>query len=421
MHEPRDSRRQDGRGKPHDEERDAGNDTEPDQPSEDAFAVHGILRWAFKGMKVATREAGECRDQKVSLFPHPHNRIYRPVPGLTGAHTIGLADGSRPRRGGAGGPGTAMLTNQLLLLQERFDAVVARRPRPIDEPSPARERALGRHHDDFLESDPAHRQRHYDRTRAPSEHLDYYRDLRSRLGTAGVPVVDAPIDLGEFQDWLDRYAILGRFYRRFGEMRIEKCLEHYIVARELRLRRGDTYVDVASAGSPWARVLRRRGVEAYRLDLIYRPGIRGINIGGDATATDLPAGFARAVSIQCAFELFFGETDWQFLEETARVLVPGGRAAITPTLPRRHPLRPPQPGCAPATRLRGAGRRPDLARRRVQGSLLAPLLSRGLRRPDCLAAAGEAHRPRGLRVEPGRGHGGLPGPEDLLVLHVRAR
>jgi SAM-dependent methyltransferase len=223
-----------------------------------------------------------------------------------------------------------MLTNQLLLLQERLDAAVARRPRPRDEPSPARERALGRHHDDYLESDPAHRQRHYDRTRAPSEHLDYYRDLRNRLSTAGVPVADAPIDLGAFEERLDRYAMLGRFYRRFGEMRIEKCLEHYLVARELPLQGGDTYVDVASAGSPWARVLRHRGVEAYRLDLIYRPGIHGINIGGYATATNLPAGFALAVSIQCAFELFFGETDRQFLAETARVLAPGGRVAITP-------------------------------------------------------------------------------------------
>lgn len=223
-----------------------------------------------------------------------------------------------------------MLTTGLLLLQERFDAAVSRRPRPPEEPSPARDRALERHRDDYLESDPIRRQRHYDRTRAPSENLDYYRDLRNRLVSAGVPVMDAPVDLGEFEDWLDRYAVLARFYRRFGEMRVEKCLEHYLVARELRLRKGDTYIDVASAGSPWARVLRYRGVEAYRLDLIYRPGIRGINIGGDATGTELPAGFARAVSIQCAFELFFGETDRQFLTETARLLAPGGRAAITP-------------------------------------------------------------------------------------------
>lgn len=223
-----------------------------------------------------------------------------------------------------------MLTTGLLLLQERIDAAVGRRPRPPDGPSPDQERALGRHRDDYLESDPSHRQRHYDRTRAPSENLDYYRDLRDRLEKAGVPVVDAPIDPAEFEAWLDDHAILERFYRRFGEMRIEKCLEHYMVAREIRPRRGDTYIDMASAGSPWARVLRHLGVEAYRLDLIYRPGIRGINIGGDATSTDLPPGFARAISIQCAFELFYGETDRQFLVETARVLAPGGRAAITP-------------------------------------------------------------------------------------------
>jgi hypothetical protein len=223
-----------------------------------------------------------------------------------------------------------MLTTGLLLLHERLDAVIGRRPRHHDEPSHARDLALARHRDDYLASDPAHRQRRYDRTQAPSEHLDYYRDLRDRLESAGVQVVDAPIDPGEFGAWLDRYAVLDRFYRRFGDIWIEKCLEHYIVARELGLRRGDTYLDVASAGSPWARVLRTQGVEAYRLDLIYRSGIRGINIGANATATNLPAGFARAVSIQCAFELFFGQTDRLFLEETARILAPGGRAAITP-------------------------------------------------------------------------------------------
>ena len=249
----------------------------------------------------------------------------------------------------------------------------------------------------------------------------YYRDLRNRLETAGVPVVDAPIDLGEFEDWLDRYALLGRFYRRFGEMRIEKCLEHFIVARELRLRRGDTYVDVASAGSPWARVLRRRGVEAYRLDLIYRPGVRGINIGGDATATGLPAGFARAVSIQCAFELFFGETDRQFLEETARVLAPGGRAAITPLyLDDAHfvlhsPVALPPPG----------SEEPDAVRVWRDDEFRAPY-SRHYS-PEAFAdriasqSAAGALGARGLRVEPGRGHGGLLGPADLLVLHVRAR
>ena len=234
-----------------------------------------------------------------------------------------------PRRGDGGYEAT-MLTNRLLLLQERLDAVVSRRPRRREEPSPAGERALCRHRGDYLGSDPQLRQSNYDRTQAPSMHLDYFRDLRGRLESAGLRVTDAPVDIRGFDAWLDRCAVLDRYYRSHRDIHTEKCLEHYIVDCALRPRRGDTYVDVASAGSPWARVLRLRGVEAYRLDLIYRPGIHGINIGGDATATGLPGGFARAVSIQCAFELFFGETDRQFLAETARILEPGGRAVITP-------------------------------------------------------------------------------------------
>ena len=223
-----------------------------------------------------------------------------------------------------------MITNRLLLLQERLDAVVSRRPRRREEPSSAREYALRRHRRDYLESDTELRQRNYDRTQAPSSHLANFRGLRGRLVSAGVPVTDAPIDLEDFDDWRGRHRVLDRYYRSHGDIHIEKCLEHYIVDRALQLQRGHIYIDVASAGSPWARTLRRRGVEAYRLDLIYQPGIRGINIGGDATATGLPAGFARALSIQCAFELFFGETDRQCLAETARILEPGGRAVITP-------------------------------------------------------------------------------------------
>ena len=161
-------------------------------------------------------------------------------------------------------------------------------------------------------------------------HLDCFRDLRSRLEPAGVPVSDPSIDIRDFDDWRGRYAVLDRYYRAHRDIHIEKCLEQYLVDCALRLRRVDTYVDMASAGSPWARAIRLRGVEAYRLDLIYRPGIHGINIGSDATATGHAADFARAVSIQCAFGLFFGETDRRFLAETARILEPGGRAVITP-------------------------------------------------------------------------------------------
>ena len=223
-----------------------------------------------------------------------------------------------------------MLATGVLLLQERVDAYLGRRSKPPAVKSPAEEQALERHRDDFLASDPYCRQHRFDRTHEPWRHLDYYRALRDRVAASGVVVEDVRVEPDVFADWLDRHGFLRRYYRLFGDVVIEKCLEHHIAGRELGLSPGDIYIDMASAGSPWTRLLRRRGIQAYRLDLIYRPGIRGVNIGGDMTATGLPDGFVQGVSIQCAFELLSGDGDRQFIEETARILARGGRAVITP-------------------------------------------------------------------------------------------
>lgn len=228
-----------------------------------------------------------------------------------------------------------MLHGRLLLARERLDAHFARRSHAHGgEPD---EGALRRHSADFRESDPSLRQQRFDRTRDPGRNLGYYRELRDRLSALGVRVDEARVEPGAFASWLDEFALLGRYYRLFGDIRVEKCLEHFLVGRELDLARGDTYIDMASAGSPWARLLRMRGVRAHRLDLIYRPGVHGVNIGGDATATGLPDGIARGISAQCAFELFHGDGDRRFVEEIGRLLAPGGRAVITPLyLDERH-------------------------------------------------------------------------------------
>ncbi len=218
----------------------------------------------------------------------------------------------------------------LIRIQEQLDALLIRRRPPSQAPFAQDEEALVRHYLEYLESAPGLRQVNYDGTQTPRAHLEYFDDLRDRLRRAGVPVVDRPVELNAFSEWMKKFRVIDLFYRRFRDIWIEKCLEHYLVHRELGLVSGDIYIDVASAGSPWARTLRRTGVSAYRLDLIYQPGVHGINIGGDATGSGLSAGFARALSVQCAFELFHGTSDLAFMEETARLLVDGGRAAVTP-------------------------------------------------------------------------------------------
>ena len=189
---------------------------------------------------------------------------------------------------------------------------------------------LNVHYQGYIESTPADRQSQYDHTLDPLAHLPLFGSLKDRLVAAGTPVGEMRIDLADFEAWRRSVPGLDRFYRSFDDMHIEKCLEHYLVDRLLGLKAGDRYLDIASAGSPWASELRQRQVEAYRLDLIYPDGVHGMEIGANATATGLPDGFATALSTQCAFELFHGDTDLRFLHEADRILAPGGRLAVLP-------------------------------------------------------------------------------------------
>lgn len=182
----------------------------------------------------------------------------------------------------------------------------------------------------YLESSPIDRQSNHDHTLDPAAHLPLFASLKGRLIEAGVSVDEVRVDLADFEAWRGAASGLDRYYRSFGDMQIEKSLEHYLVERLLGLAAGDRYIDVASAGSPWAAVLRKRRIEGYRLDLIYPDGVHGWEIGACATTSGLPDGFATALSTQCAFELFHGDSDLRFLHEAARVLAPGGRLAVLP-------------------------------------------------------------------------------------------
>ena len=131
-----------------------------------------------------------------------------------------------------------------------------------------------------------------------------------------------------------------------GDVFIEKCLEHYLTYLHLNISEGDIYIDVASGGSPWAGILNARGGEgaevrgqknrgrrqgrgrAYRLDLSFPKGTKGIDIGADAGDTKLPDSFASVLSSQCAYECFMGDADILFVEEASRILDKKGRYGI---------------------------------------------------------------------------------------------
>ena len=182
----------------------------------------------------------------------------------------------------------------------------------------------------FKNSPTEERQSHMERSQNPSANLKYFSELKDRLRAVNIPVREGKIDREDFDRWRRSVPGIVSFYRPGGDVFIEKCLEHYLVHKYLNLSPGDIYLDVAAAESPWAELLNQNRIRSYRLDMNYRKGMHGIDIGADAADTGLPNNFCTALSLQCAFECFMGDADVGFIKEASRLLAPGGKFAITP-------------------------------------------------------------------------------------------
>jgi len=183
---------------------------------------------------------------------------------------------------------------------------------------------------EFKNSAKEDRQSFYDHTKDPLGSIGFYEGLKDRLMSAGIPVESVDIDILDFERWLNDFPEIKRFYENVGDVFIEKCLEHYLTFRHLNISSGDVYIDVASAGSPWAGIINKWGGKAYRLDLSFPKGINGTDIGADAGDTKLPNDFASVLSLQCAYECFMGDPDILFVEEASRILDRKGRYGIVP-------------------------------------------------------------------------------------------
>jgi hypothetical protein len=178
---------------------------------------------------------------------------------------------------------------------------------------------------EFYNSPKEDRQLYYELTEDPAR-----TSLKDRLVANGVTVEEVDVDIADFQSWMDDFAKVSQHFRAFGAWSIEKCLEHYLVQRFLRILPGDTYIDIGAQTSPFARTLKQRGTRAYRLDLSYKPGVHGMDIGADASNTELPNGFADTLSMQDLFHILPGDADIRFVQEAARILNNTGRCAIVP-------------------------------------------------------------------------------------------
>ncbi|MFA5089336.1 MAG: hypothetical protein WC552_09930, partial [Candidatus Omnitrophota bacterium] len=184
---------------------------------------------------------------------------------------------------------------------------------------------------EFRNSPQEDRQSYHDRTRLPLDERERSdAGLKDRLLSAGIPMEEVEIDTADFDCWLNDFPGLRKYYESMGDVSIEKCLEHYLAFRHLDIAGAGVYIDIAADQSPWAKILNKKGIKSYRLDLAYPEGIRGLDIGADAGNTKLPPGFCSVISAQCACECFTGDGDIRFVKEAARILKNEGRCGIVP-------------------------------------------------------------------------------------------
>ncbi|OYT98226.1 MAG: hypothetical protein CFE40_13250 [Burkholderiales bacterium PBB1] len=115
----------------------------------------------------------------------------------------------------------------------------------------------------------------------------------------------------------------------------EKLLEHFVAWGLLDLDASVQrwpYLDIASASSPWVRMLRDQGLTTLSIDLAPDPSVASLPyyLRGDATAMPFHDASIGSASLQCAYEMFAGDADIRLLRELARVLRSGGRVVVSP-------------------------------------------------------------------------------------------
>jgi SAM-dependent methyltransferase len=167
-------------------------------------------------------------------------------------------------------------------------------------------------------------------------------EIERRIQSLNMSCHDLVVDSDEFMQFVQQAGFPPNYHGGItGGVYIEKLLEHFVAWKLLTLGESfhTPYVDVAACSSPWAKILRRKGIESYAIDLSVPLEYSCLSYyrREDATKTSFKDGSIGGVSLQCAYEMFVGHHDIELLKEFGRILKPGGRAVISPLYTHTHP------------------------------------------------------------------------------------
>ncbi|CBN58028.1 hypothetical protein [Kamptonema sp. PCC 6506] len=147
----------------------------------------------------------------------------------------------------------------------------------------------------------------------------------------GIEFQDFAINIEEYNKYFEKAEYRTRYPNYYSGNLREKSLEHYLCISFLNLKAKDIFVDLASENSPIPEIYHRlTGANTFSQDIMYSPGIKDNQIGGDACSMPVPDGFASKAALTCSIEHFEGGADTRLFIELSRVIKPGGIVFVCP-------------------------------------------------------------------------------------------
>ena len=165
----------------------------------------------------------------------------------------------------------------------------------------------------------------------PPSNADRVRERLKALPDVKVEVRSYRIDVPAFWKYLERAAYPESYKANFGNLFLEKALEHDLSMELLGFDANDRFIDIASCSSPFPEILESfHAIDTFRQDLSFPAGVNGKNVGGSAEKLPFPDRSFSKMTLHCSLEHFEGEADRNFVNEAARTLRPGGAVCVIP-------------------------------------------------------------------------------------------